>query len=72
MADLLHGIQNRLVGVLRTAGVLSACVDVITVRVNDMPMARAYEAGWRLVISLAWAVSILPAAELQELRDLHS
>ena len=38
MAVLLHGIQNCLVGVLRAAGVLPAGVDVITVRVNDMPM----------------------------------
>jgi hypothetical protein len=42
-ADLLQGIHDRLVGILRAAGVLPAGVDVITVRVDDMLMARADE-----------------------------
>ena len=53
MADLLQGIQDRLVGVLRAAGVLPAGVDVITVRVDDMPMVTADEGRQRLAISLA-------------------
>ena len=61
MADLLHGIQNRLVGVLRAAGVLPAGLDVITVRVDDVVMARAHEGWRRLVDSLAGPVYILPA-----------
>ena len=41
MADLLQGIQNRLVSILRAACVLPAGVDVITVRVDDVRvMAR--------------------------------
>ena len=53
IADLLQGIQDRLVGILRAAGVLPAGVDVITVRFDDMLMARAGEGRWRLVDSLA-------------------
>ena len=49
IADLLKG----LVGILRAAGVLPAGVDVITVRVDDMLMARADEGRRRLVDSLA-------------------
>ena len=45
MADLLQRIQDRLVGVLRAASVLLAGVDVITVRVDDVPIARAGK--WR-------------------------
>ena len=41
IADLLQGIQDRLVGILRAASVLPAGVDVITVRVDDVQMARA-------------------------------
>ena len=44
-ADLLQCIQDRLVGILRAAGVLPAGVDVITVRVDDVPIARAGK--WR-------------------------
>ena len=53
IADLLQGIQDRLMGILRAAGVLQAGVDVITVRVDDMPMERADEGRRRLVDSLA-------------------
>ena len=53
MADLLEGIQDRLVGILRAAGVLPAGVDVIAVRVDDMLLARADEGRRRLVDSLA-------------------
>ena len=53
MADRLQGIQNRLVGILRAAGVLPAGVDVITERVDDVPMARADEGRRRLVAALA-------------------
>jgi hypothetical protein len=53
MADLLEGIQDRLVGILRAAGVLPAGVDVIAVRVDDMLLARADEGWRRLVDSLA-------------------
>ena len=53
MADRLQGIQNRLVGILRAAGVLPAGVDVITVRVDDVLMARADEGRRRLVAALA-------------------
>ena len=53
IADLLQGIQDRLVGILRAAGVLPAGVDVITVRVDDVPMARADEGRRRLVAALA-------------------
>ena len=45
MADLLQRIQDPLVGVLRAASVLLAGVDVITVRVDDVPIARAGK--WR-------------------------
>ena len=43
-------------------------VDVITGRVDDMPMARADEGGGGLVEVLAGAVHILTACELQQLR----
>ena len=51
--DLLQGIQDRLVGILYAAGVLPAGVDVITVRVDDVPMAREDERRRRPVDSLA-------------------
>ena len=72
MADLLQGIQNRLVSILRAACVLPAGVDVITVRVDDVLMARADEGRRRLVAALARPVCFLPACEQQELRDRHS
>jgi hypothetical protein len=53
IADLLQGIQDRLVGILRAAGVLPAGVDVITVRIDDVLMVRADEGGRRLVDALA-------------------
>ena len=53
IADLLQGIQDRLVGILRAAGVLPAGVDEITVRVDDVVMARADEGRRRLVAALA-------------------
>ena len=53
MADRLQGIQNRLVGILRAAGLLPAGVDVITVRVDDVVMARGDEGRRRLVAALA-------------------
>ena len=59
-------------GILRAAGVLPAGVDVITVRVDDVLMARADEGRRRLDAALARPVCFLPAPELHELRDLHS
>ena len=53
IADLLQGVQDRLVGILRAAGVQLAGVDVITVRVDDVLMARADEGWLRLVAALA-------------------
>ena len=53
MADLLQGIQDRLMGVLRASSVLPVGVDVIIVRVDDVPMARADRWWMRLAISLA-------------------
>ena len=53
IADLLQSIQDRLVGILRAAGVLPAGVDVITVRVDDVLMARADLGRRRLVAALA-------------------
>ena len=55
MADRLQGIQNRLVGILRAAGVLPAGVDVIAVQVDDVQMAGADEGRMRLVAALAWS-----------------
>jgi hypothetical protein len=55
MADLLQGIQDRLVGILRASSVLPAGVDVITItqrRVDDVLMARADEGRRRLLYSL--------------------
>ena len=49
IADLLQGIQDRLVGILRAASVLP--VGVVW-RVDDMLMARADEGRRRLVDSL--------------------
>ena len=72
MADPLQGIQDRLVCILRAAGVLQAGVDVITVRVDDVLMARADEGRRRLDAALARPVCFLPAREVHELRDLHS
>ena len=40
MTDLLHRIQERLACVLGAASVLLAGVDVITVRVDGVPIAR--------------------------------
>ena len=40
-------------GILRAAGVLPAGVDVITVQVDDVPMAGADEGRMRLVAALA-------------------
>ena len=42
---------------------------MITVRVDDVPMARADKGQRRLVDVLAGAVRILAACELQQLRD---
>ena len=53
MADLLQRIQDPLVGVLRAASVLLAGVDVITVRVDDVPIARAGERRRRPAVLLA-------------------
>ena len=53
IANLLQCIQHRLMGILRAACVLPADVDVITVRVDDMLMARADEGRRRQVDSLA-------------------
>ena len=53
IADLLQGIQDRLVGILRAAGVLPAGVDVITMRVDDVLMTRADEGRRRPVVVLA-------------------
>ena len=52
IADLLQGIQDRLVGILCAAGVLPAGVDMMTVRV-DVVMERADEGWRRLVAALA-------------------
>ena len=41
MADLLQGVQDRLVCILRAACVLPAGVDVITVRVDDVALRVA-------------------------------
>ena len=51
--DLLQGIQDRLLVVLRASSVLPAGVDVITVPVDEVLMARADMWWRRLVISLA-------------------
>ena len=75
MADLLQGIQDRLVGVLCAAGVLPVCcrqVWIVIVRVDDGLMARLDEGRRRLVDSLAGPVCILPTCELLELRNRHS
>ena len=72
MADRLQGIQNRLVGILRAAGVLPAGVDVVAVQVDDVPMAGADEGRMRLVAALAWPVCILLTGEQKQLRDQHS
>ena len=72
MADLLQCIQDRLVCILRAASVLPAGVDVITVRVNDVPIAMADEGRRRLVSVLARAVCCRPACEEHELRDRQS
>ena len=69
MADPLQGIQDRLVCILRAAGVLPAGVDVITVRVDE---GRAEEGRRRLDAALARPVCFLQAREVHELRDLHS
>ena len=53
LTDLLQRIQDRLVGVLRAASVLLAGVDVITVRVDDVPIARAGERRRRPAVLLA-------------------
>ena len=45
VADLLQGIQDRLVCILRAASVLQAGVDVITVRVYDVLTARQTRVG---------------------------
>ena len=62
MAYLLKGIQNRLVSILRAACVLPAGVDVITVRVDDVVMARADEGRMRLGAALARSVCFLLAS----------
>ena len=61
IADLLQGIQDRLVGILRAACVLPAGVDVITVRIDDMLMngkgRRGEGGGWStrgLDLSSSW------------------
>ena len=72
MADLLQDIQNRLMCILRAACVLPAGVDVITVRVDDVLMARADEGRMRLGAALARPVCFLPSCEQHELRDLQS
>jgi hypothetical protein len=71
-SDLLQCIQDRLVGVLRAASVLLADVDVITVRVDDVPIARADERRWLTVALLAGPASILTSCELLQLRNWHS
>ena len=53
MANLLQGIQNRLVGILRAASVLPTGVDVITMRVDDVQLAGADEGRMRLIAALA-------------------
>jgi hypothetical protein len=53
MAYLLQRIQDRLVGILRSARVLLAGVELITVRVDDVPISRADERQRRLVAVLA-------------------
>ena len=55
--DLVQRIQDRLVVVFRAASVLLAGVDVITVRVNDVLIARADDCFFGL--SPCWPVSIL-------------
>ena len=74
MADLLQRIQDRLVGGLRgyirAAIVLLAGVDVITVRVNDVPLARADERRLPTAALLARPAAILASCELLQLR-LH-
>ena len=72
VAYLLQRIQDRHVGILGTACVLLAGVDVITVRVDDVPIAKADERRRRPVDVLAWPVCILTACELQQLRNRHS
>jgi hypothetical protein len=66
---LLQRIQDRLVGILRAASVLLAGVDVITVRVDDVPIARADERRWLTVALLAGPASILTSCELLQLRN---
>ena len=70
MADPLQGIQDRLVCILRDAGVLPAGVDVITVRVDDVLMARADEGRRRLDVALARPVCFLPSHEVHLLSDV--
>ena len=53
MADLLQPIQERSVDVLRAASVLLAGADVITVRVDDVPIASAEERRLLTVALLA-------------------
>ena len=72
IADLLQGVQDRLVGILRAAGVLLTGVDVITVRVDDVQTAGADEGRRGLVAAPAWPVCILPAGEQKQLGDRHS
>lgn len=50
---LLKRIQDRLVGIFRAARVLLAGVDVVTVRVDDVPIARVDELRRRPVAALA-------------------
>ena len=45
---------------------------MITVRVDDVPIAKADERRRRPVDVLAWPVCILTACELQQLRNRHS
>jgi hypothetical protein len=52
MTYLLQRIQDRLVGILRSASVLLAG-EVITVRVDDVPRARADERRRRPLAVLA-------------------
>ena len=51
MADLFQRIQDRLVVVFRAERLLLACVDVISMRVDDVPIARAEERR-RLIVAL--------------------
>ena len=50
---VITDIQDRLVGILRGASVLLARVDVITGRVDDVPIARADQRRRRPVAVLA-------------------